>query len=69
LIEAALTKKYGKPNRLADSVFWSNNKQRIELKAGWSVELELFDEEVMQRREADDALRERQRIQDSLEDI
>lgn len=69
LIEAALTKKYGEPNRLADSVFWSNNKQRIELKAGWSVELELFDEQVMQRREADDALRERQRIQDSLEDI
>jgi len=69
LIEAALTRKYGDPNRLEDSVVWLQNQQRIELRVSRSVQLKLFDTKIMLRREADDALREKERVQRSLEDI
>ena len=69
LIEAALLRKYGEPRRSSDALVWSNGKQRITLMVNQSVELELVDLEMVEKREADDAARKEQHIQESLEDI
>ena len=69
LIEAALVRKYGEPNRSPGALVWSNGEQRIELRVDQSVELELFDLGIMKKRENDDAARREQHIRESLEDI
>jgi hypothetical protein len=69
LIEAALVRKYGEPSRSSGALVWSNGKQRITLMVNQSVELELVDLEMVEKREADDAARKEQHIQESLEDI